>query len=75
MREMDSFLLEKGLMTVQKGLERSMEKGALSNNAKEEALGKLSSTLLMEDLKDCGLIIEDVFDYIEVKKIYSRTWI
>jgi 3-hydroxybutyryl-CoA dehydrogenase len=67
-REMNSSFLEKGLMVVQKGLERSVAKGILSNIIKEDALGKLSSTLLTEDLKDCDLIIEAVFEEIEVKR-------
>ena len=67
-REMDSALLEKGLSAVQKGLGRSAEKGILTVKAKEEAFNRLSGTLLVEDLKDCDLIIEAVFEDIQVKK-------
>lgn len=67
-REIDPPLLNKGLMTIKKGLERSAEKGTLSTAKKEEALGRLSGTLLMEDLKDCDVIIEAVFEEIGVKK-------
>ena len=67
-REMNSSLLEKGFLEVKKGLERSVGKGTLSNIAKEEALSRLSGTLLMEDLKDCDLIIEAAFEEIQVKR-------
>ena len=67
-REIDSSLLNKGIMAVKKGIERSVEKGTFSNISQEEAFGRLSGTFLTEDLKDCDLIIEAVFEEIEVKK-------
>jgi 3-hydroxybutyryl-CoA dehydrogenase len=67
-REIDASLLDKGIKAIQKGLERSVEKGILITKAKEEALVHLSGTLALEDLKDCDLIIEAVFEDIEVKK-------
>ena len=72
-REIEKSLLDKGLREVQKGLERSVQKGTLSNTKKEEALGRLSGTLLMEDLKETDLIIEAVFEDIQVKKDLFRT--
>src|SRR4030042_5763886 len=71
-RETDSALLEKGLSAVQKGLGRSVEKGILPVKAKEEAFNRLSGTLFVEDLKDCDLIIEAVFEDIQVKKDLFR---
>jgi len=66
--EIDSSLLNKGITAVKRGIERSVEKGSFSNISKEEAFGRLSGTLLAEDLKDCDLIVEAVFDEIQVKK-------
>jgi len=67
-REMDASLLDKGVTAVKKGLERSVEKGTLSNSAKEEAFARLSGTLTAEALKECDLIIEAVFEDIQIKK-------
>jgi len=67
-REIDASLLDKGVTAVKKGLERSVVKGTLSNSAKEEAFARLSGTLTPEDLKDCDLIIEAVFEDIQIKK-------
>jgi 3-hydroxybutyryl-CoA dehydrogenase len=67
-REIDPFLLDKGMKGVQKGLERSVEKGVLTTWAREEALAHLSGTLALEDLKDCDLILEAVFEDIQIKK-------
>lgn len=67
-REIDSSLLDKGIIAVKKGFERSVEKGTLSLKEKEEALHRLSGTLSIENLKDCDLIIEAVFEEIQVKR-------
>jgi 3-hydroxybutyryl-CoA dehydrogenase len=67
-REMDASLLDKGIKTIQKGLERSVEKGVLIAKAKEEALAHLSGTLALEDLKNCDLVIEAVFEEIQIKR-------
>ena len=67
-REIDASLLDKGIRTIQKGLERSFEKGVLITKAKEEALARLSGTVALEDLKSCDLVIEAVFEDIRIKK-------
>lgn len=67
-REIDASLLDKGIKAIQKGLERSVEKGILITKAKEEALAHLSGTLALEDLKGSDLVIEAVFEDLQVKK-------
>jgi 3-hydroxybutyryl-CoA dehydrogenase len=67
-REIDASLLDKGIKAIQKGLERSVEKGILITKAKEEALSHLSGTLALEDLKDSDLVIEAVFEDLQIKK-------
>ena len=67
-REIDASLLEKGIKAIQRGLERSVEKGILITKAKEEALAHLSGTLALEDLKGSDLVIEAVFEDLHVKK-------
>jgi len=67
-REIDASLLDKGIKAIQKGLERSVEKGVLTTEAREEALGRLSGSVALEDLKDCDLVIEAVFEAIQIKK-------
>jgi 3-hydroxybutyryl-CoA dehydrogenase len=76
-REIDASLLDKGIKAIQKGLERSVEKAVLITKAKEEALAHLSGTLALEDLKGCDLVIEVVFEDIQIKKdlFKSLDWI
>jgi 3-hydroxybutyryl-CoA dehydrogenase len=66
--EIDSSFLERGLSEIRKGIERSARKGTLTNTTIEEAFGRLSGTLLLEDFKDCDLVVEAVFEEIQVKK-------
>jgi len=66
-REIDSSLLDKGMTAIRKGLERSVEKGTLASSAKEEAFARLSGTLVLEDFNGCDLIIEAVFEDIQIK--------
>jgi 3-hydroxybutyryl-CoA dehydrogenase len=67
-REIDASLLDKGIRAIQKGLERSVEKGVLTTKTKEEALAHVSGSVALEDLKDCDLVIEAVFEDIRIKK-------
>jgi 3-hydroxyacyl-CoA dehydrogenase len=67
-KEIEASLLDKGIRAIQKGFERSVENGALTSKAKEEALAHLSGTLVLEDLRDCDLVIEAVFEDIRVKR-------
>jgi 3-hydroxybutyryl-CoA dehydrogenase len=67
-REIDSALLDKGMSAIKKGVERSLEKGTLSGSTKDQVFARLSGTLALEDLKDCGLIIEAAFEDIGIKK-------
>lgn len=67
-REVDASLLDKGIKAIQKGLERSVEKGVITTKAKEDALAHLSGTVALEDLKGCDLVIEAVFEEIQIKK-------
>ncbi len=67
-REIEASLLDKGIKAIQKGLERSVDKGVLTAQAREEALGRLSGSVALEALKDCDLVIEAVFEEIQIKK-------
>lgn len=66
-REINRALLDKGLGKINKGLERLCEKGALKNEEKEELSKRLKGTTSFDDLKECDMIIEAVFEDIKVK--------
>lgn len=67
-RDVEQRFLDKGFDTVRKSLSREVEKGRLSQEEMEKTLSHLHGTLKMEDLKDCGLIVEAVVEDIALKR-------
>ena len=67
-REVSPELLEKGLKGIDKNLARLVEKGALTEPAKTELRGRLHGTTVIEDLKDCDLVIEAIIEQLPAKR-------
>ncbi len=71
--EMAQEALDRGTGVIRKNYEASAAKGRLKPEQVESAMGALSPTLDFEALKDCDLIIEAVYETMEVKKdIFGR---
>ncbi len=66
-REIDQALLDKGLGKISKGLDKLCEKGTLKNEEKNKLFESLQGTTSFDDLKECDMIIEAVFEDIKVK--------
>ncbi len=60
--------LERGMGIIRKNYEATAKKGRMTEEQVDNAMSLLSGTLEMEDLGDCDLIIEAVFELMEVKK-------
>ena len=71
-REVTDALCARGLAGVEKQLGRAVEKGKLSSADRQAALGRLRFTTQMEDLRDCGIIIEAVTEDLEIKNALWR---
>jgi 3-hydroxybutyryl-CoA dehydrogenase len=67
-REVSGELVEKGLKGIDKNLARLVEKGALTEAAKGEILGRLRGTTSLEGLKDCDVILEAIIEQLPAKK-------
>ncbi len=67
-REVSPELVERGLKGIEKNLARLVEKGTLTEAAKNEIRGRLKGTTAIEDLKDCDLIIEAIIEQLPAKK-------
>jgi 3-hydroxyacyl-CoA dehydrogenase len=71
--EMTEANLTRGLGVIKKNYDNTAARGGLSPGQVEERYSKLTGSLNMEDLADCDLIIEAVFEDMEVKKqIFGR---
>ena len=67
-REVTPELLDKGIKGIEKNLARLVEKGTLAEAAKEEIRGRLKGTTVIDDLKDCDLVIEAIIEQLPAKR-------
>jgi 3-hydroxyacyl-CoA dehydrogenase len=66
--EMQQEALDRGTGVMRKNYEASAAKGRISTEQAQGAMGLLKPTLSLDDLADCDLIIEAVFENMDVKK-------
>jgi 3-hydroxyacyl-CoA dehydrogenase len=60
--------LDKGLATIRKNYEGSLKKGKLSQAEFDQRLGLIKPTLAYDDFADADLVIEAVFENLDVKQ-------
>ena len=60
--------LERGLGVIRKNYETTAKRGKLKPEDVEKRMGLLTGTLELEKLADCDLIIEAVFENMDIKK-------
>ncbi len=65
--------LDRGLGVVRRNYETSAKRGRLTQEEVEARMGRLTGTLELERLADCDLIIEAVYENMDVKKdVFGR---
>ena len=67
-REVSDELGERGKATIDRYLSRGVEKGRLTREAKDTAIGRLTLTTELADLADCDLVIEAVLEELPLKR-------
>jgi len=67
-REVTQELAERGRATVERYLGRGVEKGRVTQDEMDAALGRLTLTTELSDLAGCDLVIEAVVERIDVKR-------
>jgi 3-hydroxybutyryl-CoA dehydrogenase len=67
MRDVSSDPVEKGRKRIMANLDRRVQKGKMVDREKEEAIQRLSTTVKMEDFRDCDFIIEAAVENISLK--------
>lgn len=70
--ERDQQALDRGLAVVRKNYERSAARGGLTAGQVEQRMALLSGALDNRALADCDLVIEAVFEQMEVKQAIFR---
>ena len=67
-REVSQAALDKGLASIDKNLQRMVDKGTLTAADRDAARGRLKSTTALADLKDSDLVVEAIIEQLPVKK-------
>jgi len=67
-REVSQQLLDKGLQSIEKNLQRLVDKGNLSAADRDQIRGRLRGTTNLEDLKGCDFVIEAIIEQLRAKR-------
>jgi 3-hydroxybutyryl-CoA dehydrogenase len=67
-REVSPQLVEKGLQSIDKNLQRLVDKGTLTQSQRDEVRARLHGTTNLEDLKDCDIVIEAIIEQLPAKR-------
>ena len=67
-REVSAELGERGRATIERYLTRGVDKGRMSGEERDAALGRLTLTTELHDLADCDLVIEAVLEELPLKR-------
>ncbi len=71
--ERDAQPLDRGLGVVRRNYENTAKRGRITSADVETRMGLLSGSVNFDDLKDCDLVIEAVFENMDVKKdVFGR---
>ena len=60
--------LNNGIGTITKNLERSVSKERINQNDMDNTLGNVNTTLELNELKNCDIVIEAIVENIDIKK-------
>ena len=67
-REVTPELVDKGLKTIEKNLQRMVEKGSLTEVERNHTRSRLRGTTNLEELRDSDLVIEAIIEQLPAKK-------
>ena len=67
MNDLNEVFVAKGYNKIKKSLEKAVTKGRMTEEAKEEALANLTTTVSLEDAKDADFVIEAASENKEIK--------
>lgn len=71
--EVDDAALSSGLVRIAKSLAKAVERGKLAEAGKEAALARITGSTSLEDLADCDLVVEAIFEDLNAKRrVFAR---
>ena len=73
LRDIKDEFVQKGIGRIEKFLDKSIAKERITEEDKKKIMSKITGTTKLEDMKDVDLVIEAIFENVEVKKdIFSK---
>ena len=71
--EREQAALDKGVATMRRNYENSVKRGRMTRDEVEAAMGRLNPSVDFDDLAQCDLVIEAVYEAMDLKKdIFGR---
>lgn len=67
-RDIKDEFVQRGLNGINKSLSKMVEKGKMTEEAKNEVLGRLKGTVELKDAADCDLVVEAAVEIMDIKK-------
>jgi 3-hydroxybutyryl-CoA dehydrogenase len=67
-REIDDEQVEAGLSRIKHSLNRAVERGKLEAGERDAALGRISGTTTLADLKECDIVLEAIPEHLDLKQ-------
>ena len=67
-RDIADAFIQRGEGVLKKNMEKKVAKGKITEEQKNETLGRVSFTLELADAKDCDLVVEAAFEDMKVKQ-------
>jgi len=68
MHDLQQEFVDRGLATVDKNLQRGVDKGRMTADEKQAVLGRIQGTTSLDGLAACDFVVEAVVEKIEVKQ-------
>lgn len=68
LRDIKDEFVQRGLNGINKSLSKMVEKGKMTEEAKNEVLGRLKGTVELKDAADCDLVVEAAVEIMDIKK-------
>jgi 3-hydroxybutyryl-CoA dehydrogenase len=73
MHDVEQGFVDRGLATIDKNLQRGVDKGRMSAADKEAALGRVKGTTKLDELARCDFVVEAVVEKLDVKlKLFAE---
>lgn len=68
LRDIEDRFLDNGMQRIAGFMQKSVERGKMTEDEKETAFGRIRTTINVEDFKDADLVIEAVIENLDLKK-------